>query len=283
MVDATENAALETLVALSATPTPTPTPSVTPTPTPTLEPVPAALAAWEASDKTNDDWTPVIETFDGVEMVLVPPGCFMMGSDDGEFDERPVHEICFDAPFWIDRYEVTNEQYGSVGCESMSSDPDQPRDCVTWFEARDFCVARGGRLPTEAEWEYAARGPDSLVYPWGNEYDAALVIGADDPTYGNTRTAPVGSRPNGASWVGALDLSGNVWEWTSSLYEYESYPYDVEDGRENESASPTAGRVVRGGSFASPRYGLRGALRTNLYPPNSLVYHGFRCVRPEGE
>ena len=197
-----------------------------------------------------------------------------MGSDNGNDDEQPIHEICFDEPFWIDKYEVTNADYGSIGCEQRSSEPDQPRNCVDWFGARDFCEAREARLPTEAEWEYAARGPDSLVYPWGNTYDAALVIGSDDPTYGGTRTASVGSRRSGASWVGALDLSGNLWEWTSSLYQ--DYPYDDD----HESNSDTSSRrVLRGGSFFSTSYGLRSALRVGFGPVDVTDFLGFRCAR----
>ena len=263
-------------------PTNTPAPIDNPQPTATV----ASTAVAEAPEfgmslsnpvTRNADWTPVERDFDGVTMVLVPAGCFDMGSEDGPDDEQPVHEVCFDEPFWIDKYEVTNDQYGSVGCDRSSSEPDQPRNCVDWFEASDYCEARNARLPTEAEWEYAARGPDSLVYPWGNAYDAALVIGRDDPTYGRSSTAPVGSRPGGDSWVGALDMSGNVWEWTSSLYE--NYPYDEADGREdNDDRSPV--RVFRGGAFYDSRSSLRAAFRgdLDLDVGNSSV--GFRCVRP---
>lgn len=236
-------------------------------------------------------WRPVAYTFDGVEMVLVPAGCFMMGSTDEQVDyavsvgepmdwftdERPVHELCFEEPFWIDRYEVTNAQYGSTGCEVGSSEPDQPRNCVSWFDARAHCEARGGRLPTEAEWEYAARGPESRVYPWGNTYDSALVIGRTDPIYGNTRAAPVGSKPGGASWVGAHDLSGNVWEWVSTIYQ--SYPYDAADGRESDGDTESE-RVLRGGSFGLSARGLRTVNRLSAHPDTESGYYGFRCVLP---
>lgn len=219
---------------------------------------------------------PIERTFeDGVTMVLVPAGCFMMGSEDGPSDESPVYEQCFDEPFWIDKYEVTNEQYGSVGCEQWSSEPDQPRNCISWFDARDYCESRGARLPTEREWEYAARGPDNPVYPWGDTYEAAFVIGADDPTYGNTKTAPVGSRPEGISWVGALDMSGNVWEWTSSLYW--DYRYVETDGREDLTSTDV--RVLRGGSFFLSSNFLRAALRDWLDPGDEYGLLGFRCVR----
>jgi len=136
-------------------------------------------------------------------------------------DERPAHEQCFAEPFWIDVYEVTNEQYGSY--REMQG-ADRPREMITWFEAATHCESRGARLPTEAEWGYAARGPDSLIFPWGNELAAASVnfcdincmpvapwaeLSSDD---GYRTTAPVGTYPQGVSWVGALDMSGDVWE-----------------------------------------------------------------------
>ncbi len=112
----------------------------------------------------NTDWSPQYQTFGGYEMALVPVGCFMMGSNDGEEDEKPVNQQCFDQPYWIDHYEVTNKQYASEG---YFKGDNRPRDSVTWFDAHDFCEKRGARLPTEREGEYATRGPDNLIYPWG--------------------------------------------------------------------------------------------------------------------
>jgi formylglycine-generating enzyme required for sulfatase activity len=258
----------------TATPTVTPTPTATRTPssTPTLSP--EQLASTPVA--RNAEWSSFARDFDGVTMVLVPVGCFMMGSTEGTSDEQPVEQQCFDEPFWIDRYEVTNAQYGSTGCTDWSSEPDQPRNCVNWIDASAYCEARGARLPTEAEWEYAARGPDGLVYPWGNSYNAELVIGEDDPTYGDKTTAPVGSRAGGASWVGALDMSGNVWEWVSSIYR--DYPYREDDGRE-DNANRTDLRVLRGGSFFNSSNSLRAASRGNRNPVVGYFFIGFRCAR----
>lgn len=220
---------------------------------------------------SNTGWQPVEHDFSDVKMVLVPAGCFMMGSDSGSDDEKPVHEQCFYTPFWLDKYEVTNIQYGSTGCESTSSESNQPRNCVTWSDAQAFCEARGGRLPTESEWEYAARGPDGFVYPWGDEFVAENVVYRSNS---GRYTADVGSRPGGASWVGAVDMSGNVWEWTSSPHK--SYPYD--DDLDSQSDASTW-RVMRGGSYHLTTHYLRATARLRNLPDYLSSSIGFRCVR----
>jgi formylglycine-generating enzyme required for sulfatase activity len=274
----TEAAAEETLLALSWTPTPTSTP--TPTATPDV-----VLAA-RAFSGGNADWQAQYPdglqySFDdGVRTVLVPAGCFMMGSDDGDGGERPVHQQCFEAPFWIDRTEVTQADFARLGGEqerqSGFSGADRPVERITWFEARDFCALRGARLPTEAEWEYAARGPDSLAFPWGNAWNEDNAVWYDNS---GGQTAPVGSRPAGRSWVGADDMTGNVSEWTSSLYE--PYPYAAGDGREADTGTRTdVLNVVRGGSWVSGLTGdLRAAGRLRYGPGDWGNYVGFRCAR----
>jgi len=222
----------------------------------------------------NSQWTPVTQPFDGVDMVLVPKGCFEMGSTTGNGDEQPVNQVCFDTPFWIDRTEVTNAQYGSSG---LFSGEERPRERVNWYDAKRFCERRGARLPTEAEWEYAARGPDNLVYPWGNDFAADnLVYSANS----NDQTAPVGSKPGGVSWVGALDMIGNVWEWVSTIYDEDDfpYPYATDDGREDLNTTEFL-RGVRGGSWDSNSDGLRAAYRDWVNPLNPVSYVGFRCAR----
>jgi formylglycine-generating enzyme required for sulfatase activity len=216
-------------------------------------------------------WSPKFQLFDGVEMALVPPGCFIMGGTDGEDDEQPPHPICFTQPFWIDRTEVTNAAYGAAGYFSGGQ---QPRESVTWADAAAFCAARGARLPTEAEWEYAARGPNGSTYPWGDTFVAANAVSSWVETA--RQTEAVGSRLAGASWVGALDMAGNVWEWTSSIYK--PYPYSADDGRE----SPTRDglRVVRGGACCSYVIAdVRSAYRFPVDPRLADPNVGFRCVR----
>jgi formylglycine-generating enzyme required for sulfatase activity/CubicO group peptidase (beta-lactamase class C family) len=315
-----------------ATPTPTAVvgekPSLTFTPgratSPTLDSATLQLAGEGVS--ANAEWTPVMQEFDGVEMVLVPAGCFMMGSTEEEIDaafvdcflkgsseeeidaalevcqrasaqceyefgrdwfagQAPRHEVCFDEPFWIDRYEVTNAQFrafgGQAAEESHWTDDRRPRETITWFEATAFCDLRGVRLPTEAEWEYAARGPDGLAYPWGNDFVAENVV-YEATAHG--QTAEVGSRPGGASWVGALDMSGNVEEWVSTLIQYYFYPYDATDGRE-AGGEISGSRAKRNGSWTDWDIGnentsfLRAAYRSGQDPPWGNYSLGFRCAR----
>jgi formylglycine-generating enzyme required for sulfatase activity len=275
-------------------------------PEPTGTPIPRGYPGSPVT--TNADWEPVIEEFDGVEMALVPAGCFMMGSTEAEIDyamelcesargesecergyledQAPRHEVCFDEPFWMDVYEVTNAQYGSPGIWSGES---YPRENVDWFGAADHCEGRGARLPTEAEWEYAARGPDGLIFPWGNSFDGALLNYCDaNCTYnppdlavddGYRHTAPVGSYPGGVSWVGAHDMSGNVWEWTDSVYE--PYPYEAGDGSEEEGSSDSSSErvVLRGGSWIYFSYDACATYRGRDTPSTSYIDIGFRCVR----
>ncbi len=259
---------------LTATATTVPA-TVTPSPTATL--IPSFEGTAILTVTTNNQWKTVMHSFDGVEMVLVPPGCFTMGSDSGESDEKPKNEQCFATPFWIDRYEVTNEQFaafvGQAGRKSAWEGANQPRERIYWLEARSFCARRGVRLPTEAEWEYAARGPDALNYPWGNRFvaDNAVYIGNS-----NKQTADAGSKPGGASWVGALDMSGNVWEWVSTLYQ--PYPYSPTDGRENGDDAKTK-RVIRGGGWGDGEQSLSATNRSSLTLSDADSNIGFRCAR----
>jgi formylglycine-generating enzyme required for sulfatase activity len=291
----------QTLTVEAYTDTPTPTYTLTPNITASINAFTTQRAATQTADSftdtpshtpiplgfpgnpvtANEQWEgkQVIQEINGVEMVLVPAGCFMMGSTDSqaEINEQPVHEQCFEAPFWIDRYEVTNAQFaafaGVAGRASNWTEGDRPRESITWFEARDYCEKRGARLPTEAEWEYAARGPDNLLYPWGNDFVGDHVVYGENS---GGETAPVGSRPAGDSWVGAADMSGNVWEWVSTLYQ--DYPYVAEDGREDTNNS-TYVRVLRGGSWVSFNMQvLRAPDRGNIIPVNVNDSLGVRCA-----
>jgi formylglycine-generating enzyme required for sulfatase activity/energy-coupling factor transporter ATP-binding protein EcfA2 len=257
-----------------------------------------------------NNWQPhvITEEVEGVqiEMVEVPAGCFIMGSN-ATGNAQPVNEQCFDEGFYIDRYEVTQAQFtaleGRVLEDFRFPGENRPVENINWFEARDYCKARDARLPTEREWEYAARGPDSLSYPWGNTYIAESVI------YNRVETQGTGTvidefgnpmRPSGASWVGALDMAGNVYEWTSTRYDdidYSDgifnfqynfpYPYTMDDGREADEAlneyedrAPIITvRAIRGGAWSYFESDIRSASR-GWSPATYRDYRiGFRCAR----
>ncbi len=267
------------------TPSPVPTNTlvVTLTPRPTFAPratvVPGALQAMvdDARDFEghNRNWEPFVYTFGGVEMMLVPAECFYMGNTD----YGPVHRVCFDEPFWIDKTEVTNAQFATFqgkAAEGAYYPGDmRPRTRITWDEAQAFCESRGARLPTEAEWEFAARGPDAWRYPWGDDFDPDYVV------YGGNASdaSAVGSLLAGASWVGALDMSGNVWEWVADWHSGEYYA-TLPNGVVNPTG-PISGakRVLRGGSYADEDYfKTRAAFREDYFPLYTERTVGFRCA-----
>lgn len=237
----------------------------------------ALIQLAENGVQSNADWQPYSQTFNDIQMMLVPAGCFDMGSNYGNSNEKPVEEFCFEQPFWIDRTEVTQADFSRLnGVKSLDnyfSGDNHPVERITWYEARDFCALRDARLPTEAEWEYATRGPNELPYPWGNGFIPDNVVYRETV---NNQTAEVGSRPNGVSWVGALDISGNVWEWVSSAYL--PYPYVLGDGREDQNKTDVS-RGLRGGAFNSNTFLLRAAYRNRNYPTFQGSYIGFRCAK----
>lgn len=240
------------------------------------DPFSEALERAQAGVSENSQWEVFVWTFGGVEMVLAPVGCFIMGSEDGDDDEKPAAQVCIDQPFWIDQYEVSNEQFerysGQSAYESTWTDLNRPRESITWFEARDFCALRDSRLPIEKEWEYAARGPDNLIYPWGNIYSSVKVVSSEETTM------DIGSKPEGVSWVGALDMVGNVWEWTGSLYM--PYPYFDNETERDGDVDSNRGRAVRGGSFITDlAFHLRAAARIEGNPVRVNNDLGFRCAR----
>jgi len=229
-------------------------------------------------------------------LIYVPAGEFPMGSVVGASDEKPVHSVYLDA-YYIDKYEVTNAQYlkcvvagacqaAAYATDNQLNQDQQPVVGVAWDDAKTYCQWAGARLPTEAEWENAARGTDGRIYPWGNVLDDSKLnfcdhncefdwkdAAADD---GYERTAPVGSYPAGASPYGALDMAGNVWEWTADWYAPEYYGRSP--GRNPPGPDSGELRVLRGGAWLSDAYGIRAAYR-NEYDPTSRYYAiGFRCA-----
>jgi formylglycine-generating enzyme required for sulfatase activity/predicted Ser/Thr protein kinase len=218
---------------------------------------------------------------DGMSLVYIPAGAFEMGSETGFSAEKPVHTVYLEA-FWIDQTEVTvaqfqkfvqEEGYFRNGC---GAGDDYPVACVTWYDAQAYCQWAGRRLPTEAEWEKAARG--DLVgkkYPWGDEApvcDRNAWNGAQYDACDGDAMPVMSFKPKG---YGLYDMAGNLWEWVSSLSK--PYPYDATDGRENWTSSDP--RLLRGGSWDSYDYRLGVADRNYSQPPNwgsSTV--GFRCA-----
>jgi len=272
----TETAAQATLLALSWTPPP---PAAA-----TPDPLQAALDTARSFVGSNTDWQAQYpdgfrHTFaDGVTMVLVPAGSFIIGANPQQTNEHNGSVITFSEPFWIDLTEVTQADFmrlGGVKANTNRFAGDQrPVETITWFEAHDFCALRGARLPTEAEWEYAARGPAQWSYPWGDSWNASSAVWNRSRSQG---TANAAGLPAGRTWVGVFDMIGNAWEWTSSLY----LPYTSPDNREAAAENRTdVHRVLRGGSwgFNTP-VNLRAANRLRHNPSLSSPFFGFRCAR----
>ena len=222
-------------------------------------------------------------------MVPIPAGEFEMGSNDGQSDERPVHQVELDA-FFIDQHEVTVERYArcvSAGkCDTpatgtyfnwgKSDRRNHPVNGVDWDDAKNFCSYEDKRLPTEAEWERAATWKDGTKYKYPSGKDSVSCTDAVMDDGGNgcgkNRTWPVGSKPEEIN--GTYDMAGNVWEWVHDWYG--AYPADK---RTNPKGPATgSSRVNRGGSWGGNASRLRGAIRNRSGPASRLNYLGFRCV-----
>ena len=238
-----------------------------------------------------------VRSKDGMEMVYVPEGEFKMGSEDSDAysNESPVREVRLDA-YWIDKYEVSNGQYqkcvNAGKCTKPRSTDSYTRSSyygkaeydnypviyVSWHQAKAYCEWAGGSLPTEAQWEKAARGTDARKYPWGDESPDCERANYSPDWSNNVKcvgdTERVGTYPAGASPYGAMDMAGNVWEWVMDRYG----PYD--EAETNNPQGPGTGeyRVLRGGSWYSNSRSFRSGIRINYSPTVTLSYIGFRCV-----
>jgi len=265
-----------------------------------VPPDPAQTAMQRARTFTgvrNKEWQPFIGVFSSLKIAdmrfcLVPTGEFQMGSQDGKYsDEEPQHPQRIAAPYWIGQFPVTNAQWargvaaGAVKQPLESGDSlkwykdkamaDAPVVAVTWRMARDFAAWMGCRLPSELEWEYAARGVESLRYTWGNDWNPAIPVWKQNS---GDKPAAVTSKPEGMSWVGAQHLLGNVWEWTGSRYE--TYPYTADGSREQDADNRTDVQfVLRGGSWGLNDPGnLRAACRYWVTPDGRHYVRGFRLA-----
>jgi formylglycine-generating enzyme required for sulfatase activity len=263
----------------------------------------------------------MLSDVDNMLLVYVPEGPFLMGSADNDADadedEQPQHRVNLDA-FWIDQTEVTNAMFAGFlnsqgnqtegGATWLDADDEQvlielvggewlatsgydnhPVVVITWYGAVAYCQWAGRRLPTEAEWEKAARGPDGSIYPWGDEFDSSLANVDDETRYddykvtcgprgcdGFERSAPVGSFPDGVSLYGALDMAGNIWEWVADLFSEEYY----DQSPVNNPIGPSSGdaRSFRGGSWINTAKFIRSTNRGNDSPDLSANGLGFRCA-----
>jgi len=240
------------------------------------------------------------------DRVLVPAGAFTMGADTGgEPDERPAHRVELRA-FRIDRTELPREHYvrcvragvcSDIPAPARFSSARQPVIVVSWPMARRYCRWAGGRLPTEEEFEKAAGGTDRRVYPWGNE-PPTLERAVYAQPMGTGATAPVGTHPAGASPYGALDMAGNVWEWTETTYDPYAYQRPTQTATCESALAAYADlrrrglwaftgaygipeachRVLRGGAWNYRPQGLRVTNRVHHAPDFRGLVAGFRCA-----
>jgi serine/threonine-protein kinase len=262
-------------------------PAATALPTDTLVPSPTTVPTPGIGSTTT---SPV----DAMVMDYVPAGSFLMGSadSDGEAypDEKPQHSISLDA-FWIDQTDVTNGQYKLCQTAGACKEParvssnlhdqyygsvtfaDFPVVWVSWNDAQAYCTWAGRRLPTEAEWEKAARGTDGRIYPWGDTPPDKTLADFANQIKDVVKT---GSYPAGASPYGALDMAGDVWNWAADWYAMDYYAHSPDAN----PAGPDSGtqRVLRGGSYTYTAPGLRAAYRFQKDPTFSSSEVGFRCA-----
>ena len=239
----------------------------TATPVPTSTPRPVATATSAPSNKPN--------------VVYIPGGEFILGSDSGNEDETPQQKMVIDA-FNLDKYPVTNAEYKQFVDATGRTPPrhwkngtypegtaNHPVTWVTWYDALAYAQWAGKRLPTELEWEKAARGADGRLYPWGDTFDAQKCNSKES---GSKGTSPVDAHPEGASPFGLFDMAGNVWEWTADWYQgYRGTLYEL-------SRYGQQYKVLRGGSWYDGQDAVRTTTRKSFDPNQGFSTIGFRCA-----
>lgn len=264
------------------------------------------LTSWEVVEVGKEIIPPGTK---GGPMAYIPAGEFMMGCNEAvdnqcEAGEKPYHRVYLDA-YYIDKFEVTVDQYAQCVKSKKCSDfhltgmewPDHsftesdlcnwgksnrgnhPVNCMDWSQAKEYCEWVGKRLPTEAEWEKAARGTDGRKYPWGNQTATCdyAVMSERGNGCGRNSTWPVGSKPKGTSPYGVMDMAGNAWEWVNDWYIEDNYKISSS----NNPGGPSSGdgRALRGGCWYLSAESLRASYRSASLPIDRLGVVGFRCVR----
>ncbi len=276
--------------AQAATAAPTAAPLATTAAPPSPSPAPAATRTLVAGATRVSNADQMVQNF-------VPAGPFTMGNDQGKPDQRPAHTVNLNA-FWIDRSEVTNDMYALCVRAAVCTPPQQTRSIsrgsyfgspafanfpvlfVSWTQARAYCAWAGRRLPTEAEWEKAARGSDGRLYPWGNQTPdpKRLNFGAS----GVGDTVAVGQFPTNASPYGALDMAGNAWEWVADFYNagyYASSPADNPPGPDKTGCSGGDCRVLRGGAWDGGAQDVTTTVRLFYGQNDSRDGFTIRCAQ----
>jgi formylglycine-generating enzyme required for sulfatase activity len=213
-------------------------------------------------------------------MVRIPGASFKMGQGGaGDSDASPAHEVTVGL-FYMDRVPVTNSRFRaflrssngvsqSTAADATAERDEWPVTRVTWDEAAAYCLAQGRRLPSEPEWEFAARGSQARLYPWGETFNS-LAVNSQEAGVGHPE--PVGSRPLNVSPQGVADMSGNVWQWCAD--DYQPYP-----GSEPGFKIPAGAKVIRGGSFQSDRLHVTAVTRNLELPSRRSAAIGFRCAK----
>jgi len=301
----TSNQSTPTVNPVLRTEVSTPSPTLSPTESPTLPPLTSTSTLTSTPTitlpPTETPFPQLIVDDKNIPMVLVPAGPFTMGVKDRAKIEQPPHTVYLDN-YYIDQFEVTFEwfaqflnekgnQFEGLANWIEANDPDLrvhlkndtwvvdegnekfPMNEMTWYGARAFCEWRGGRLPTEAEWEKAARGTDERPYPWGDGIDCSLANYASCVH----ASVPVDSYPEGKSPYGAYNLAGNMMEWVNDTYAPDYY---ANSPAENPTGPETGSfRIIRGGSWINNVGQLRTTHRYPKLPVLTFTSVGFRCVR----
>jgi len=256
---------------------------------PDLEAPPPSLPPTLAPGRSAREY---VHAADGSRLLWIPPGTYRRGTkDDAAQDvERPPHTVHLTRGLFLGLHPVTwaqweafcaasgatlQERTVTTGAGAVAVGPDHPVFGVSWFDARAYCEWAGLRLPTEAEWEYAARGADGRPYPWGSEAPDAARCCCRTEAEAPSGPSPVGARPSGASPFGCFDMAGNVWEWVADAYAKYTRFVKTDPVAEGEDASP---RVARGGSWSTPAAECRATARRMLAPLIHSENLGFRVA-----